>query len=323
MHSLLIHKTKNTNLFIFTEKNRKFKIKSNYANIVFIPMKRNPSFIDILSILYYSYFRLKYRPILSISFTPKGSLVNISTCWLPGNSIHYFTGQRWATFKGLKKKFFKFIDFSIIKLSNSCYSDSFSQSEYISRELRTDPPKVIHHGSLSGVNTKIFTPQKPKINQIKNHNEKIIYKKFLRFISENKEQSIFAFIGRISADKGISECLDAFIEHSKIFPLSKLLFIGPLELNKNQKFNFPNNKQYMHINFTENVHYYLPHITCLILPSYREGFGTVLLEAAACKIASIATDIPGPRDFIKHLNNGYLIRPYSVSDKIGYGLFHH
>ena len=46
----------------------------------------------------------------------------------------------------------------------------------------------------------------------------------------------------------------------------------------------------------------------------QRRFWYCILEAAACKIPSIATDIPGPRDFIKHLYNGYLIRPYSVND---------
>ncbi|OUL43975.1 hypothetical protein B0W81_00920 [Prochlorococcus sp. HOT_208_60] len=56
----------------------------------------------------------------------------------------------------------------------------------------------------------------------------------------------------------------------------------------------------------------MPCLSCLVLPSYREGFGSVILEAAASKIPIISTDIPGPRDFINHLENGYLVKPKDV-----------
>ena len=53
----------------------------------------------------------------------------------------------------------------------------------------------------------------------------------------------------------------------------------------------------------------MPFAYCLILPSYREVFGSVLIEAAASGVPIIASDIPGPKDFIDHMKNGYLIKP--------------
>ena len=56
--------------------------------------------------------------------------------------------------------------------------------------------------------------------------------------------------------------------------------------------------------------------------SYREGFGSVLLEAAASSLPIIATNINGPRDFIRHKENGYLIEPKDVESlKIGLDFF--
>ena len=48
------------------------------------------------------------------------------------------------------------------------------------------------------------------------------------------------------------------------------------------------------------------------MPSYREGFGSVLLEAAASSLPIISTNIDGPRDFIRHKVNGYLVEPKNV-----------
>lgn len=47
----------------------------------------------------------------------------------------------------------------------------------------------------------------------------------------------------------------------------------------------------------------------VVLPSYREGLPKVLLEAAACGRAIVATDVPGCRDVVRHDVNGYLVAP--------------
>jgi len=49
------------------------------------------------------------------------------------------------------------------------------------------------------------------------------------------------------------------------------------------------------------------HIVCL--PSYREGFPKVLLEAGACGRAVITTDVPGCRQAVSHEVNGLLVPP--------------
>ena len=58
---------------------------------------------------------------------------------------------------------------------------------------------------------------------------------------------------------------------------------------------------------------FYPEFDILLLPSLREGFGSVIIEAAACKVPTISTKIPGPIDFIKHKENGYLIKKNSVN----------
>lgn len=45
----------------------------------------------------------------------------------------------------------------------------------------------------------------------------------------------------------------------------------------------------------------------VVLPSYREGLPKVLLEAAACGLPIVATDVPGCRVIVKHGVNGLLV----------------
>jgi len=49
------------------------------------------------------------------------------------------------------------------------------------------------------------------------------------------------------------------------------------------------------------------HVICL--PSYGEGVPTVLLEAAACGCAIVATDVPGCREVVEHNSTGLLVPP--------------
>jgi glycosyltransferase involved in cell wall biosynthesis len=50
------------------------------------------------------------------------------------------------------------------------------------------------------------------------------------------------------------------------------------------------------------------------LPSYREGFGLVVLEAAACGIPSVASSIYGLTDAIQEGVTGLLHQPKNVSE---------
>ena len=49
--------------------------------------------------------------------------------------------------------------------------------------------------------------------------------------------------------------------------------------------------------------------TLVVLPSYREGFPKVLLEAAACGKAMVTTDVPGCREIVQDRFNGLLVAP--------------
>lgn len=110
---------------------------------------------------------------------------------------------------------------------------------------------------------------------------------------------VYSFVGRITKDKGIEELLSAFLE---LKDNSKLLLVGNIEGDNHLDVELLAKAQ-GHSNikfhsFVSDIERYYAAIDVLVLPSYREGFGNVVIEAGAVGTPAIVTDIPGPTDTI-------------------------
>lgn len=302
-------------VLVVTSFDRRYLISKNNYKFCPILIKRNPSVLDIIGIFQFIYLRIKHKPNQVISFTPKGGIYNFLTSRFGGKSFHYFTGQRWAMFTGIKRSIYKFIDFLLINFLDEVFSDSFSQSNFLADVLKTKKPKVINYGSISGVDISLYVKHKSiKLNKILSKEEYSYWKKFNSFIKEAQKNDalIFGFVGRLNNDKGIPILIKAFTKHLKTFPHSKLVLIGPIENNMESFSDSLISDSIIHINYVQKVFVFYPYFDVFVLPSYREGFGSSIIEAAASKVPSIATSIPGPVDFVEHMVNGYLIKKGSI-----------
>ena len=112
------------------------------------------------------------------------------------------------------------------------------------------------------------------------------------------------FIGRLDTQKNPIALLDAIRDLDV-----ELLVIGrgPLEEQLHDKAKSEN----LPVHFLGNVpHLQLPEILnstdIFIQPSFYEGHPKTLLEAMACGLPVIGTDVPGIREIITHRENGYL-----------------
>lgn len=280
------------------------------AKVIKLRIERNPSLYDLLSFLRVVTLRCRLRPSVVISFTPKAGLLNSLTCLLPGISIHYFTGQRWATMRGIQRKLYMLIDKLIIRSASKVYCDSNSQAIFLASELNESQPRVIHNGSIKGVNLDRFYPR-DFLYQLTERN--ILLKKS-RTINLYSQGAAFCYVGRISEDKGINTLLNAFDKHLDVHPSSFLVLIGPCESTQILKLLQKLPRRIHWIQYTPEVHAYIPGFSALVLPSLREGFGSVVIEAAACKVPSIVTNIPGPTDFVDHQINGLIVNVSDIED---------
>lgn len=267
-------------------------------------------FKDILALIrLYRLFKVERFSVVH-STTPKAGLL----CALAGFlafvpiRIHTYTGQRWATLSGIKRKIVKFSDKIIGYCTTSCYADSQSQRLFLIAEKIIAPNKltVLGEGSISGVDLARF-------NSVAFHASDRDKLKGELGIPNNA--FVLLFVGRLSIDKGIVELIEAFNEASAA--LDKELFlilVGPHELSIDELglfANSPSSSNIISIGYSSVPEKYMSISDILCIPSYREGFGTVVIEAAAMGLPAIGTNICGLSDAIVDGKTGLLVNKQS------------
>jgi len=225
------------------------------------------------------------------SVTPKAGLISALASILAHvpNRIHIFTGQVWYTKTGIQKPFLMLIDKVIAKLNTHILVDGESQRQFLieNRILRTSNSYVLGKGSISGVNIVRFQP-KPEM--------RVNLRKDLNLAGK----VVFGFLGRLNRDKGIQELYTAFDKLAKNNLNVHLLFIGRDEENMLSLLpnyaNIHDGINFTNLGVTKKPEDILQMMDVFCLPSYREGFGTSVLEASCLGIPVICSDTYGLMD---------------------------
>lgn len=203
-------------------------------------------------------------------------------------------GIRYMGFEGLARFIFKTIEKIVCKCSTFIEVEShnirnFSLTEGLYTEEKS---AVIWNGSASGVDLKKFD-----IN--KRQEQRNIIRERYAFTDKD---IVFAFAGRLTADKGVNELLSAFLQISELNPSAKLMIMGANDnINSLNPQLFERAKKSESIIFTggvDNIENYYSAADVFVAPSYREGFGLVVVEAQAMGLTAIVSDVPGQVDAI-------------------------
>ena len=258
---------------------------------------------DLLSLIQLAYLFLikKYDAVHSI--TPKAGLLAMIASFLTFTPVrvHCFTGQVWSTKSGLSRLFLKLIDKIIGNLSTQNIVDSKSQYDFLVKEnvLNKDKALVFGSGSVSGVDLLKFKP---------NTKVKLSLRKKLKI---SPSSFVFVFLGRLNSDKGIHDLINAFILTD--LKSAYLLLVGPDEENISSKFK-GNQSNIIFSGLISSPQDFLAVSDVLCLPSYREGFGNVVIEAAATGVPSIVSNIYGLSDAIVLNKTGLAHEPHDVQE---------
>ena len=129
-------------------------------------------------------------------------------------------------------------------------------------------------------------------------------------MSVGLENIVYLFVGRLDVDKGILELVKAYSEVSKKVGNTSLWLVGPTETNIDVLLDLIKKLKIMSISFmpyTTAPETFMAAADVFCLPSRREGFGTVIIEAAACGIPAIGSRIYGLTDAIVDKETGFLV----------------
>lgn len=242
------------------------------------------------------------------SMTPKAGMLAMLAARAAGVPvrIHTFTGQVWATRSGPVRVLLKSIDRLIARLATATLADSASQREFLISETVVAPSKisVLANGSVSGVDTTRFKPDDE------------VRRKVREQLNVPLTDVMLLFVGRLTPDKGVLDLATAFATIAEERPDVRLVVAGPDESSLRARIasTCARHSTRLHLlDFTERPEDIMAAADVLCLPSYREGFGSVVIEAAACGVPAVASRIYGLVDAVDDGGTGLLHQPRDVA----------
>lgn len=276
-----------------------------------VPMVRGIQLLtDLRAVLHMVWLIRSLRPDAVHSYTPKAGLVTMLASWLcrVPVRVHTFTGLIFPTAHGLMQRVLIWVD----RLICACATKVVPEGEGVKRDLvafgiTSKPLKVIGHGNIAGVDTSWFLPSMATV---------VASGKDLRKqLGISPDDFVFVFVGRLNKDKGLLELMQAFVD----LPASAhLLLVGGLDASAPIAATvvsaMRNHPRVHELGFVHDVRPALCAANVLVLPSYREGFPNVVLQAGAMGLPVIATNINGCNEVIEPALNGWLVRPKDAGD---------
>jgi glycosyltransferase involved in cell wall biosynthesis len=290
------------------------ELEGQGISICAIPMTRKITPLsDLRALLWLWKFFKNYRPHIVHTHTPKAGLLGMLAARLAGVPVrlHTVAGLPLLERPFWQQELLGWMERLTYGMAHKVMPNSMGLREIILKKKWCSPSRleVLAQGSSNGVDTEYFRPH-PAVTA-----EADWIRKSIRI---SDRDFIFLFVGRVVKDKGIEELLQAFELLHKQYPHVKLIIVGPEEQDLNPVSERTLNTMHEHpaiicTGFKEDIRSYLHLAQALVLPTYREGFPNVLMQAGCFEIPCIATDINGCNEIIQPEKNGLLVAPKSMS----------
>jgi glycosyltransferase involved in cell wall biosynthesis len=259
------------------------------VEVIAAPIVRDISVLrDLQAVLFLVALFLRKRFDAVHSVTPKAGLIAAlsgAIARIPVR-IHTFTGQVWITHTGLGRLVLKTADKAVARMTTHVLVDSPSQRDFLLREgvVSEKKSRVLASGSISGVDTTRFRPDSELRKRIRQQE------------GIPEDGVVFLYVGRLKIDKGVLDLAQAFSRVGEYCGKAWLLIAGPDEEGLRPRIESVCSavgRRLRFVGYTDAPQEYMAAADVLCLPSYREGFGSVIIEAASVGIPAVASNIYG------------------------------
>jgi glycosyltransferase involved in cell wall biosynthesis len=213
------------------------------------------------------------KPWMVHSMTPKAGLLCMMAAWVAREPrrVHTFTGLVWPTKRGAKRLLLKTMD----RLLCACATHIIPEGQGVKRDIEngritSKPMRVLANGNVRGIDLEHYSLSP----QIKAEAERL----------RCADKLTFVFVGRLVADKGINELVEAFDIVSRNRNDVRLVLVGGQEtkldpLTDKTLATIEANENIVAVGQQSDVRPWLAAADVFVFPSYREGFPNVVIEA--------------------------------------------
>lgn len=283
-----------------------------------LSMAREPSPVsDLRSLIAWVRLLRGLRPDVVSVGTPKAGLLGGIAARLarvPGR-VYMLRGLRLETSTGVSRRIFTFLERLAIRSATRTLVVSRSLASR-AVELRLGAPAdftVLGDGSSNGIDVAAFERSLPSADELTALRTRLAL---------STEQPVVGFVGRLTEDKGLlvlSAAVTRLAEEGTAF---QLLVVGGVEGDSSAAdLIAPANASVTTVTtgFVNDPEKYYPLMDVLCLPTLREGFPNVVLEAAAAGVPTVTTTATGAVDSVVDGETG-LIVPVGDADALADGL---
>lgn len=242
-----------------------------------------------------------------VGHTPKGALLAMMAAFLCAVSdrIYFRHGIFYETTRGLKRYLLKNMDrlAGLLATKVVCVSHDVKR---ISEEHKISAPSkniILGKGTCNGVDVlRYFNPKNVDPKKIADLRQRYSIK---------EDDFVVGFVGRMTNDKGVPELVRAWALLNEKTKGNKLLLLGPLNdrdaVSEEVKHNLLNSDSIIYAGEIVDVAPYYALMDVFVLPTYREGFPTVVLEASSMELPVLVTRATGCKESIIEGKTGCFI----------------
>jgi glycosyltransferase involved in cell wall biosynthesis len=269
-----------------------------------IPMERQIAPVaDLVSLARLCRLLLRLRPQMTEFSTPKAGLLGNLAAMLCGvpRRVYLLRGLKLETATGIQRLVLLVAE----RLAAACAQVVLCNSESMrarALELGVAPTAKLHllgEGSSNGVDVERFSPGASDVRGQ---------------LSIPRQAPVVGYVGRLTRDKGLPELIEAFDKILLAEPEARLLLVGWFDASEDAlsdalRARILNHPRIHCTDFVADTAPYYRAMDLLVLPTWREGFPNVVLEAAATGLPVITTLSTGSRDSVVPEVTGLLIPP--------------